>query len=51
MPGMQGCITGKDIVYQAYTIVRLWGLACYLRCLKALISGRRCTFLEVLYER
>jgi hypothetical protein len=47
---MQGCITGKDIVRQAYTIVRLWGLARYLRCLKALISGRRCTFLEGLYE-
>lgn len=46
---MQGCITGKDVVRESFTIVRLWGPRCYLRCLKAVMSRRRCTFLEVLY--
>src|SRR5690242_7734898 len=48
---VQGLITGTDVVREGFTIVRLWGLRCYLRCLSALISRRHCTFLEVLYAR
>ena len=46
--GMQGYITGKDVIRQSLTIIRLWGPRCYLRCLGAVLSGRRCTFLEIL---
>jgi hypothetical protein len=47
---MQGTITGKDVIRQSLTIVRLWGPRRYLRCLGAVISRRRCTFLEVLFS-
>lgn len=47
---MKGLITGKDVVRESLTIVRLWGPRCYLRCLGAVLFRRRCTFLEVLYE-
>jgi hypothetical protein len=47
--GMSGCITSRDVVRRGFTIVRLWGPRCYLRCLKAVISRRPCTFLEILY--
>ena len=46
--GMQGCITGKDVIRQSLTIIWLWGPRCYLRCLGAVLSGRRCTFLDIL---
>lgn len=46
---MEGCITGRDVLLESMTIVRLWGPRCYLRCLGAVLSRRRCTFLEVLY--
>jgi len=45
---MRGTITGKDVLRHAVTIVRHWGLACYLRCLGALASRRASTFLGVL---
>ncbi len=48
--GMQGYITGKDVIRHSVTIVRLWGPRCYLRCLGAVLSGRRCTFLDVLFS-
>ena len=32
---------------QAFTIVRLWGFATYLRCLRAAVSRRPTTFLAV----
>jgi hypothetical protein len=49
-PRMKGCITGKDVICESLTILRLWGPRCYLRCLGAVISRRRCTFLEVLFS-
>lgn len=48
---VQGVITGRDILRHSFTIIRLWGLVCYLRCLRALAFRRRSsTFLEVIYE-
>jgi hypothetical protein len=44
---MQGCITTRDVLRHPVLICRLWGPLCYLRCLRALASGRSCTFLEM----
>ena len=48
---VQGSITSKDVLVHAFTIVRLFGPTVYLRCVKAIASGRPCTFLEVLATR
>ncbi|ACL65562.1 conserved hypothetical protein [Anaeromyxobacter dehalogenans 2CP-1] len=45
--GVQGTITGKDVIRHSFTILRLWGPTVYLRCLRAMVSGRQCTFLGV----
>lgn len=50
-PDVQGSITARDVLLHAFTIVRLFGPSFYLRCMKAIASGRPCTFLEVLAER
>ncbi len=44
---MRGAITGRDVLRNSLTIVRLWGAGCYWRCLRALVSGRPTTFLDV----
>jgi hypothetical protein len=49
--GVQGSITSKDVLLHAFTIVRLFGPSFYLRCVKAIASGRPCTFLDVLAAR
>jgi hypothetical protein len=46
---MRGLITGKDVVLHAVTIIRLWGLPKYLRCLRATLSRRPTTFLAVVH--
>jgi hypothetical protein len=38
------------VIRHSLTIIRLWGPGCYLRCLRAMLEHRSCTFLEVLYE-
>jgi hypothetical protein len=45
---VQGAITSRDVLLHTVTIVRLWGPAFYVRCLRAIASGRSCTFLDVL---
>jgi len=45
---VQGTITSRDVLRHSFTILRLWGPAFYLRCVKAIASRRSCTFLEVL---
>ena len=45
---VQGTITSKDVLLHSVTILRLWGPAFYVRCLRAIASGRPCTFLDVL---
>ena len=49
--GVQGAITSRDVLVHSLAIVRLFGPAVYVRCLRAIWSGRSCTFLEVLAER
>jgi hypothetical protein len=49
--GVQGTITSRDVLLHSVMIVRLFGPAVYLRCLRAIASGRACTFLEVLAAR
>ena len=44
---MRGVITGKDVIRHSVTICRLWGPRCYLRCLRAALSSRPSTFLEI----
>ena len=48
--GMRGVITGRDVLRHSFTILRLWGPACYLRLLRAMMTHRSCTFLEVINE-
>ena len=45
---VQGTITSRDVLLHSVTILRLWGPAFYVRCLRAIASGRPCTFLDVL---
>lgn len=47
---VQGTITSRDVLFHSFTILRLWGPGFYLRCVKAIASGRACTFLEVLAQ-
>ncbi len=44
---MTGVITGKDVIRHSVLICRLWGVRTYLRCLRAALSPRRSTFLQV----
>jgi hypothetical protein len=46
---MRGVITGKDVFRHSLTIVLLWGPRCYLRCVRAALSKRPSTFLEVVW--
>ena len=47
---VRGTITGKDVLLHSFTILRLWGPGVYVRCLRAMVSGRPCTFLGLLAE-
>jgi hypothetical protein len=46
--GVHGVITGSDVLRNTLTILRAWGLRCYFRCLRAALSRRSSTFLEVM---
>jgi hypothetical protein len=48
---IKGTITNRDVLLYASTIVRSFGLGAYLRCLGALLTGRRTTFLELVWPR
>lgn len=48
---MQGTITSKEVLLHGLTIVRLWGVRCYLRCLRAAVCGTPSTFLGVVAHR
>ena len=47
LSSMRGVITGKDVLRHSITICRLWGPRCYLRCLRAALSSKPSTFLEM----
>lgn len=49
--GVQGTITGKDVLVHSLTILRLWGPGVYIRCLRAIVSRRPSTFLSVVAAR
>jgi hypothetical protein len=44
---MRGLITSREVVLHAFTIIQLWGMATYVRCLRAAFSRRPTTFLTV----
>jgi hypothetical protein len=46
---MRGVITGKDVLRHPFTIVKVWGMRRYLRCLRAGLSRRPSTFLAIMY--
>ncbi len=46
---MKGLITGRDVVLHTFTIIRLWGLPTYVRCLRATLSRTPTTFLAVVH--
>ena len=48
---MQGCITSRDVLLHPVAICRFWGPVCYLRCLRAVITRERCTFLGLVTLR
>ena len=45
---MHGVITAKDVLRYSFTIVKLWGVVAYWRCLRAGLSRRPSTFLGVI---
>jgi hypothetical protein len=49
-PLVHGAITGKDVLLHSFTILRLWGPVVYVRCLRAMVRRRPCTFLGVISE-
>jgi hypothetical protein len=44
---MKGFITSRQVFRHAFTIIRLWGVATYFRCLRATVSRTPTTFLAV----
>ena len=46
---IQGLITGKHVLGNAAGIVRGYGMRAYLRCLWAVVSRRRTTFLQIVF--
>jgi len=48
---MRGVITGKDVLRHSVTIIRLWGVRSYFRCLRAALSSTPSTFLQVVVGR
>jgi hypothetical protein len=47
---MRGTITTRHLLRHGHTIIRIWGALCFLACVRAALSPRPCTFLEVLYR-
>jgi hypothetical protein len=47
---MRGVITGKDVIRHSLTIIREFGPRTYLRCLRAAVSSKPSTFLEVVLD-
>lgn len=46
---MRGVITSKDVIRHSVTILRCFGPRAYVRCLRAALSRRPSTFLEVVH--
>ena len=48
---IRGTITTRHLILNALAIVRGFGLVTYLRCLTALLTARRTTFLDLVWAR
>jgi len=48
---LQGLITTRDVFLRGTVIVQEFGVSIWLRCCLALLTGRRTTFLEVVFAR
>jgi hypothetical protein len=48
---MRGLISTREVVRHAFTIIRLWGLPTYFRCLRATVSRKPTTFLAIVAAR
>ncbi len=48
---MRGLITHRDVIGNARLIWREFGLRCLFRCLAALLSRKRTTFLALIHSR
>ncbi len=46
---MRGAITGRDVILNTVSIVRLWGVATWCSCVWAALARKQTTFLDVLY--
>lgn len=44
---MRGVVTTRRLFTHGLLICRLFGVRAYLRCLRAVLAGRRVTFLEL----
>jgi hypothetical protein len=47
---MQGVITTRDVLLHSVTIIRLWGVGTYVRCLRAAVAPAPTTFLAVVFH-
>jgi hypothetical protein len=47
---MHGVITTWDVVRHPVLILHGFGARCYLRCLRAVLSRQRTTFLEIAFR-
>ena len=45
---MRGTITAREVFRHGPTIIRIWGLGCWVACARAALSRRQSTFLGVL---
>jgi hypothetical protein len=46
---MRGLVTGKDVVKHFWLVCWHFGPRCALRCARAILSGRRTTFLDLAF--
>jgi len=47
---MKGLITGKHVFRHTVTLIRLWGVPTYFRCVRAALGRKPTTFLAVIYD-
>jgi hypothetical protein len=48
---IQGLITSRDVLLRGAVIAREFGLSTWLRCCLFLLTGRRTTFLAIIFAR
>jgi hypothetical protein len=44
-----GVVSGRTVFWHPFMVAQGFGFACLLRCWWALATGRRCTFLSLVY--